>query len=434
MTTATGIIRERKPHVPQLEFIESEAKRKVIKAGRRGGKTVGIAILAVRAFNKGRRVLYAAPTSEQTDAFWFEVCRALDEPIRDGALHKNETERVIEVPGTKQRIRAKTAWNANTLRGDYADLLIFDEYQLTCEDAWEVVGQPMLLDNNGDAVFIYTPPSLYSTGVSKARDPRHASKMFKRAQADDTGRWQAFHFSSYDNPYISTEALHDLSADMSLKAYRQEILAEDDDIEDSWLVYGQFNHASQVIPRMQLNPDWPRYVGHDFGEANPAALFIAQDPGTGLLYAYHEYLPGGGKSSYEHAIEFKRITEGQTVLMRIGGSHQEGEIRQAYASQGWPIQEPVRLGDGTSESGSVKAQVDRVRGFMEHNRLFVFSDMVHLLEQLSNCLFKLNPDGTISDEIKDKARFHLLDCLRYVATGINPQLAGVRPVTSSRCW
>lgn len=58
------------PHAKQLEFIESKAKRKVVRAGRRSGKTVGIAIYAVEQFAAGRRVLYAAPTSEQISRFW----------------------------------------------------------------------------------------------------------------------------------------------------------------------------------------------------------------------------------------------------------------------------------------------------------------------------------------------------------------------------
>jgi len=42
----------------------------------------------------------------------------------------------------------------------------------------------MLLDNNGDAVFIYTPPSLITAGISKARDPRHAARLFKKAKEE----------------------------------------------------------------------------------------------------------------------------------------------------------------------------------------------------------------------------------------------------------
>ena len=194
-----------------------------------------MAIKAVKAFLAGKRVLYAAPTQEQVDAFWWEVKHSLAEPIDANVFYKNEQSHVIEVPGSKQRIRAKTAWNADTLRGDYADLLILDEWQLINEDAWDLVGVPMLLDNDGDAAFIYTPLSQRSKTSSKARDPLHATKMFKAAQAEmlalgENSRWAAFHFQSSENPHISPEALNELARDMTNLSYRQEILAED--VED----------------------------------------------------------------------------------------------------------------------------------------------------------------------------------------------------------
>jgi len=217
------------PHPHQLDFIESPKPRKVVRGGRRGGKTVGAAELAARRFEAGKRVLYAVPTQEQVDRFWSTVKTIFQVPIDRGLIYKNETRHVLEIPGTETRIRAKTAWNADTLRGDYADLLILDEWQLMNEEAWGVVGAPMLADNNGDAVFIYTPPSLHSRSTTKANDPQHAAKLYKRAAADTTGRWEAYHFTSYDNPFISAEALDDLAHDMTALAYRMEILAEDVD-------------------------------------------------------------------------------------------------------------------------------------------------------------------------------------------------------------
>lgn len=215
------------PHKQQRAFIESNAKRKVIRAGRRGGKSVGVGILAVTRFLEGNRILYAAPTQDQVDRFW-EVCkRSLHEAIEAGVFYKNETRHIIELSGTEQRIRAKTAWNADTLRGDYADVLILDEYQLMDETAWAEVGAPMMLDTNGDAIFIYTPPSVRSASTTKARDKMHAAKFFKKAQEDSSGRWATFHFSSRDNPHLSVDALDEIASDMSALAYRQEILAED---------------------------------------------------------------------------------------------------------------------------------------------------------------------------------------------------------------
>lgn len=219
----------RRPHQTQLAIKKSSAKRKIIRAGRRGGKTVVAATICVEKFLEGLRPLYAAPTSDQLETFWFEVKKALQEPIDAGIFKKNETDHTIERPGTKQRIKGKTAWNSDTLRGDYSDFLVLDEFQLMDEDSWGVVGAPMLLDNNGDALFIYTPPSLSSRSVTKAKDPQHAAKMFKKAQQDISGRWEAFHFTSFDNPYISKNALKDITEDMTNLAYRQEILAEDID-------------------------------------------------------------------------------------------------------------------------------------------------------------------------------------------------------------
>lgn len=173
-----------------------------------------MAIFAVESMLRGRRVLEAAPTADQTNTFW-RICKnALAEPIAAGVIYKNETERILEIR-SGGRIRTKTAWDADSLRGDYADLLILDEYSLMHPDTWNEVGAPMLLDNNGDAVFIFTP-----------KRKNHAYALFSRAVGDTTGRWESFHFTSFDNPYLSKEALDEITADMTDEAYQQEVLAE----------------------------------------------------------------------------------------------------------------------------------------------------------------------------------------------------------------
>lgn len=244
------------PHEKQSQFVDSPAKRIVVRAGRRGGKTVGVAIRAVKAFLAGKRVLYAAPTQEQIDRFWVSIVRALQEPIDAGIFHKNETRHTLELHGTEQRIRAKTAWNADTLRGDYADLLILDEWQLMNEEAWGVVGAPMLMDNDGDAIFIYTPPSLSSRSTSKADDPQHAAKLFKKAQNDTSGRWQTFHFKSMDNPHINTEAVEEMARDMTALAYRMEIEAED--VDEAPGAY--WTRAMLENGRVESAPDFQRVI------------------------------------------------------------------------------------------------------------------------------------------------------------------------------
>ena len=243
------------PHPKQGMMIRSKAKRKVIPAGRRVGKTIGSAIMATHAALDGKRVLEAAPTNAQTDAFWNHIKSFFAEPIAAKAVQKNETTRSLIIPGAG-RIRCKTAWNADTLRGDYADFLILDEFQMMDSDAWDLVGAPMLLDNDGTATFIGTP-----------NRRNHFFKMFQRAKADESGRWAHWHFTSFDNPHLSQEALDEIIEDMSDEAYRQEILAEF--LEGDGAV---FKGISQVLYDNITSP--AMHVGHriiagiDWGKMN----------------------------------------------------------------------------------------------------------------------------------------------------------------------
>ena len=95
MTPKEFKVRLRNPHGKQGEIRQSRAKRKVIRAGRRGGKTVISATICVDKFLEGLRPLYATPTSDQLDTWWFEIKRALAEPIDAGIYKKNETEHTV---------------------------------------------------------------------------------------------------------------------------------------------------------------------------------------------------------------------------------------------------------------------------------------------------------------------------------------------------
>jgi hypothetical protein len=293
------------PHDKQWAFINSTAKRKVIKAGRRGGKTVGAAEIAVEQFLKGHRVLYATPTGDQILKFWTEVTIALTELINAGIVKKNETEHSLTLRGTEARIRAKTAWNADTLRGDYADVLILDEFQMMNEDTWAVVGAPMLLDNNGDAIFIFTPPSLHTRSVSKADDPRHASKLYEKAVAEmelakmegRKSRWEAFHFTSHDNPHLSKEALTDITLDMTSLAYRQEIMAEDVDSAPGALWQRSEIDADRVVKMPELDLI---YVGVDpsaSSEGDEAGIVVAGRKGN-EYYVFGDYSLQGSPNAW----------------------------------------------------------------------------------------------------------------------------------------
>ena len=205
------------PHDKQRGLVESTAIRKVIVAGRRGGKTTGMAILASRGLQRGCRVLYAGPTAEQTDRFWYAVRHYYQEDVAAGRLVKSETKRILEEPGVDEnapRVRCKTAFNADTLRGDWGNLILLDEYSLMSPDVDEVV-LPMLLDRGGVIVYGGTP-----------KRKNHFFKKYAQAIADTTGRWAAWHFTSHDNPFLDAVTLAEISQDLTEDGYKQEIMAE----------------------------------------------------------------------------------------------------------------------------------------------------------------------------------------------------------------
>jgi phage terminase large subunit-like protein len=361
------------PHEKQKLFIESVAKRKVIRAGRRGGKTTGIGELAVRGFKAGRRILYATPTAEQIGRFWKIVTEAFATAIEAGVLVKNETMHTIELPGTEQRIRAKTAWNADTMRGDYADLLIFDEWQLMDETAWTEVGVPMLLDNNGDAVFVYTPPSLHSRSASKAQDVRHAAKLYKKAAEDKSGRWAAFHFTSHDNPHLSLEALSEIEQDMTSLAMRQEILAED--IEDA--PGALWKRAD--IKRATSVPEFERIVvGLDpsaTSDGDEAGIIVAGKAGKDYYVLSDMSRQGSPQSWGTAAVAAYRLHKANVIVPEVNNG---GEMVSLVLHQ---VDETVSVKPVTASRGKA-TRAEPVAALYEQGHVYHVGEFTNLEDEM----------------------------------------------------
>jgi hypothetical protein len=317
-------------HPKQQEILNSKAKRKVIRAGRRGGKTTLAGYITVMQFLAGKRVLYAVPTGDQLVKWWYEVLTSLEEPIKEGVFKVNETSKTVIKVGTEQRCRGKTAWNAATLRGDFADTLILDEIQLMSEDTWGEVGAPMLLDNNGDAIFIYTPPSLLSKSASKAKDKRWITKLAKLHEHDPSGRWKMFSFTSYDNPFISREALSEITQDMTNAAYEQEIMAREFDTAAGALWKREDIEKNRIFK----HPDLHRVVV----AVDPSATVAGAQAGICVVGSYDDHLyiladwtiQGSPQTWAKKAIQAYHRYEADCI---VAESNNGGEMVQAVLAQ-----------------------------------------------------------------------------------------------------
>ena len=232
----------------------------------------------------------------------------------------------------------------------------------------------------------------------------------KRGKDIHAERWRSIDRPGF--PMESFEREREL-----LPAWRFAMLYEGRFEYPAGLIYNMFDEKVCVIPRFEIPKNWLIHTGHDFGGANPAALFTAQDPGTGEFFHFQEYLPGGGRSTYDHVQEFKRITNGYNVVNRVGGSHQEEEIRQGYTSQGWVISEPkFRL---------VEEQINKVIGMHRLNKIKVFSDLRHYLDEKRTFSRRLDSENHPTEAIDREASFHLMSAERYIMSYFTPETVGV---------
>jgi len=438
--------------VIQATFVWCTNLRQIIKAGRQLGKTVGAAIKAASAFvgicfhcrgipgdtdcpdchGTGKvapqRVLYAAPTEAQVDKFWYEVTKALAHPIAMKVYKVNKAKKEITLAGTDIKLKARTAYDPDSLRGGTWNGLILEEYQLMKETVWTEVAQPMLARYNGWAVFIFTPPRLGSKQKSWAEDPRHASKLFRKHIDDKpdprTGvkRWICFHGTSYDNPDLSKEALDEMLEDMSMDAYRREIMAQDDEIESMWMVNHAFKESICYIDDFEIPANWPVKTGHDFGPANTCMLASAEvrlplPPGApeymspGSMVIFVEDKPQGTRSNRQHVQSWEDKTRGYRVVKSVGGNKSgEDQIRQGFSDIGWPIYEPIITGPG-----SQAPQIEHITKLQENNNIYLFKKNKGLFLEFANMMFELDDENMPTNKIANESKYHYYAALRYLA-------------------
>lgn len=205
------------PHDKQSEIIRSKARFKIIRAGRRSGKsTLEIEEMAFKAVSgKDRNIFYIAPTQKQARSIIWEALKSRLGKI--GEANESRLEYKIPTIDKGHSIIYIAGWeNRENFRGMKADLIVFDEVD-TMKDffiGWQEIFRPALTDTGGHATFIGTP---------KKENP-NLRRLEKLAEEDKD--FQAFHFATEDNPHIPQEEITKARLEIDFDTYKQEYLAE----------------------------------------------------------------------------------------------------------------------------------------------------------------------------------------------------------------
>lgn len=218
------------PHPGQLEVHNSEARFKVLSAGRRWGKTRLGVNECLDAASKGGRAWWVSPSYKTSEVGWRPL-RQIARRIPNAEVRL--VDRMVTLPGGGF-VAVRSADNPDSLRGEGLDYVVMDECAFMQKEAWTEAIRPALSDRLGKALFISTP---------KGRN--WFWENYQRGINGEEG-WQSWTFPTVNNPYIQASEVEAAKRDLPEIIFRQEYLAEF--IESDGGVFRRVQEAAVLQP------------------------------------------------------------------------------------------------------------------------------------------------------------------------------------------
>jgi hypothetical protein len=194
--------------------------------------------------------------------------------IVSGTTH-NEADHRLDLPGGGS-ISVRSTHDPDNLRGMGLDYVVLDEAAFMSPIVWPQVVRPMLLDRQGEALFLSTPVGrnwfweLYKLGL----DP-------------EIPEWKAFHFTSFDNPLIPREEIEAIKRITPERVWRAEYMAEF--IDDAGTVFRGIQEAATADPNTQPIAGARYVAGLDWGRENDFTCLVIINADTRQMVALDRF-------------------------------------------------------------------------------------------------------------------------------------------------
>ena len=219
------------PHAGQKEVHNSDARFKVLSAGRRWGKTRLGVNECLDAASKGGRAWWVSPSYKTSEVGWRPL-RQIARKIPGAEVRLGD--RQVNFPGGGF-VAVRSADNPDSLRGEGLDFVVMDECAFMQKEAWTEAIRPALSDRLGKALFISTP---------KGRN--HFWELYQKGMMNEQD-WQSWTFPTLSNPFIKASEVEAARRDLPEMIYRQEYEAEF--IDDSGGVFRRVQEAAVLDPQ-----------------------------------------------------------------------------------------------------------------------------------------------------------------------------------------
>jgi phage terminase large subunit-like protein len=385
----------------QIKVWNSKARFKVLACGRRVGKSnLAIKMTLAKALEapEGSAVVYVAPTLAQARQIAWQAL--LDEGAQFvKSSHLNNLD-ITLVTGRKIHIRS--AENPDTLRGLKLYFAVLDEAAFTKDESlWTKVIRPALSDLQGEAVFVSSPEGR-----------NWFWELFKYAQESNDPEWEAFHFTTYDNPTIPPKEIEAAKKTLSTLVFNQEFLASfatagQQIFKEEWIKhgkrpqYGSYFIAIDLAGFEQVTKN-AGAIKKKLDETAIAIVKVSDEDGTWFV----EDVKHGRWDIKQTAQEiFKVVDEFNPIVVGIEKGALKNAVMPYISDMMRRYNKFFHIVDLTHQN---QKKTDRItgslQGFMEHGRIILNEDADNreLEEQLI-----LFPTPGIHDD--------LVDALAYIA-------------------
>ena len=391
-------------HEKQRQVLESDARYRVCRWGRRAGKNVTGSIDVIEYARRPwdsqwgpddpKEVLiwWVGPTYDQANKHGYEKIKAAipDAWIADYGESKP---RFIEfINGV--RVEFRTFDRPKSLQGEGVDRIVLDEADQMREGIWYGDLEPMLLDTRGCALFI-----------SKPYRPRSwFHRFFDFGQSADYPEYASWHATSADNPFLA-ENPEDKRGTVPPHLFEREYLAElpDDggqvfrDLDEKLYtgaydvhVKQEYDPSGEFIGEVRRSPKGvmhPVAIGADFARSRDYRVTIGVDAAGELAY-FHR----ARNESWDGIEDHLRGVQGLYDGLLVPDASRDNKIVSDLAGAGVPV-EPV------SFSPKTKKQLIETLSLLVETEALTVPD-VDALDQLHLELRQLQEDVSNSGYTK----------------------------------
>jgi hypothetical protein len=248
------------PHKAQISVHNSEARFRIVCAGRRMGKSLlASRECMTRSITPNQRIWIVAPTYELTKKVFREVFWGFHRNIPRWIKKSSESELKIELVNDSI-IECKSADNPISLIGEGVNFLIIDEASRIQENVWQEALRPTLTDTQGDVLLISTPQGM-----------NWFQQMFIRGQDPSETQYKSWQFPSIANPYLKKEEIEEAKRTLPERVFKQEYLAEF--VSDTGAVFRNVNNCIKGELE-EPHPDARYLMGVDLGKFQDFTVII----------------------------------------------------------------------------------------------------------------------------------------------------------------